>query len=69
MSHVQASTQQQMVIYKVKIKLINFKNFFLAVHNGTDLSFHKFTYLLAHSLTPWCRIFFEKLILTQLVKQ
>jgi hypothetical protein len=27
------------------------------------------TYLLTHSLTPRCRIFFEKLIVTQLVKQ
>jgi len=24
---------------------------------------------LAYLLTPWCRIFFEKLIVTQLVKQ
>jgi hypothetical protein len=28
-----------------------------------------YTYLLTHSLTPWCRILFEKLIVTQLVKQ
>jgi hypothetical protein len=27
------------------------------------------TYLLTHSLTPWCRILFEKLIVTQLVKK
>jgi hypothetical protein len=27
------------------------------------------TYLLTYSLTPWCKIFFEKLIVTQLVKQ
>jgi len=27
------------------------------------------TYLLTHSLTPWCRIFFENLIVTQFVKQ
>jgi len=27
------------------------------------------TYLLTHSLTPWCRTFFEKLIVTQLVKK
>jgi hypothetical protein len=27
------------------------------------------TYLLTHSLTPWCRILFEKLIVTQLIKK
>jgi hypothetical protein len=27
------------------------------------------TYLLTHSLTPWCRILFEKLIVTQIVKK
>jgi hypothetical protein len=27
------------------------------------------TYLLTHSLTPWCRILFGKLIATQLVKK
>jgi hypothetical protein len=27
------------------------------------------THSLTHSLTPWCRIFFEKLIVTQLVKE
>jgi hypothetical protein len=27
------------------------------------------TYSLTHSLTPWCRILFEKLIITQLVKK
>jgi hypothetical protein len=26
-------------------------------------------YSLTHSLTPWCRILFEKLIITQLVKK
>jgi hypothetical protein len=26
------------------------------------------TYLITHSLTPWCRILFEKLIVTQLSK-
>jgi hypothetical protein len=26
------------------------------------------TYLLTYSLTPWCRLLFEKLIVTQLVK-
>jgi hypothetical protein len=27
------------------------------------------SYLLTHSLTPWCRILFEKLIVTQLIKK
>jgi hypothetical protein len=27
------------------------------------------THSLSHSLTPWCRILFEKLIVTQLVKK
>jgi hypothetical protein len=27
------------------------------------------TYFLTHSLTPWCRILFEKLIVTQLIKK
>jgi hypothetical protein len=27
------------------------------------------THLLTHSLTPWCRILFEKLIVTQLIKK
>jgi hypothetical protein len=27
------------------------------------------TYLLTYLLTPWCRAFFEKLIVTQLVKK
>jgi hypothetical protein len=49
------------------------------VHNSPPLSpilarfiqstTHLLTYLLTHSLTPWCRILFEKLIVTQLVKR
>jgi len=34
-----------------------------------DIRIKYLTYLLTHSLTPWCRIFFEKLIVTHLVKQ
>jgi hypothetical protein len=38
-----------------------------------DLILQRITYLLihslTHSLTPWCRILFEKLIITQLVKK
>jgi len=35
----------------------------------TYLFTYLLTYLLTYSLSPWCRMFFEKLIVTQLVKQ
>jgi hypothetical protein len=35
----------------------------------TYLLIYLFTYLLTHSLTPWCRILFEKLIITQPIKK
>jgi len=38
---------------------------FLLTHSLT----HLLTYSLTHSLTPWCRILFEKLIVTQLIKK
>jgi len=33
------------------------------------VTFFAYSMLLTHSLTQWCRIFFEKLIVTQLVRQ
>jgi hypothetical protein len=39
------------------------------VQRGTDLELTYLTHSLIHSLTAWCRIFFEKLIVNQLVKQ
>jgi hypothetical protein len=38
-------------------------------HQYTKCKYNQLLYLLAYLLTPWCRILFEKLIVTQLVKK
>jgi hypothetical protein len=48
------------------ILLISFKHFVSTVHTSDWVLL---TYLPTHSLTPWCRIVLEKLIVTQLVEQ
>jgi hypothetical protein len=40
----------------------------LCVNHSNNI-WYILTYLISYLLTPWCRIFFEKLIVTQLLKQ
>jgi hypothetical protein len=76
----EASDLPQNVFCTDQLNLYDARNFSIAVLNFHNLRLpvpfrFKINYerlhlnLLTYLLTPWCRIFFEKVIVTQLVKQ